>query len=213
MTVRQFWPFQPRCRLCNLQPAMPVTALCQGCHHDLPWRLQPICLDQTDIHIIFDYQWPIDRLLHLFKYQQRLDLLPILRAALQQQPRLEVDAIVAMPCSATRLRQRGYNQAHVIAQQLSQLWQLPIWPHLHRIKHQPAQQRLDRAERLSNLQDAFAVTPQEQPPTRLLLIDDVLTTGSSFCSAASTLRQAGAVHLQGLIIASHHQTSKTNGLN
>ena len=211
--LRRFWPTQPRCHLCDYQPALPDLALCLGCHQDLPWRLDSIRLDQIDIQVIFDYQWPIDRLLHLFKYQQRLDLLPILRHALQQQPRVEVDAIVAMPCSAARLRQRGYNQAHLISQQLSQLWQVPIWPHLHRIKHQPAQQRLDRAERLSNLQDAFAVTPQQLPPARLLLLDDVLTTGSSFCSAAQTLRQAGADHLHGLIIASHHQAAPTNGKN
>ena len=170
-------------------------------------------MDQTDIQIIFEYQWPIDRLLHLFKYQQRLDLLSILRHALQQQARLDVDAIVAMPCSNQRLRQRGYNQAQLLAQQLSQLWQLPIWPHLQRIKHQPAQQRLDRAERLSNLKDAFAVSPGQRPPSRLLLIDDVLTTGSSFCSAAATLRQAGAIQLHGLIMASQHQASKTNASN
>lgn len=209
--LTRFWTASPRCGLCDFQPALLDLALCLGCHQDLPWRLDRIRLDQVDIQVIFDYQWPVDRLLHLFKYQQRLDLLPILRHALQQQPRLEIDAIVAMPCSATRLRQRGYNQAHLLAQQLSQLWQVPIWPHLHRIKHQTAQQRLDRAERLSNLQDAFAVTPQQCPPARLLLIDDVLTTGSSFCSAAQTLQQAGAIHLQGLIIASHHQTAEKNG--
>ena len=211
--LRRFWPFSPRCQLCDCQPALPDLPLCLGCHQDLPWRLEQIRLDQIDIQVIFDYQWPVDRLLHLFKYQQRLDLLPILRHALQQQPRLAVDAVVAMPCSAIRLRQRGYNQAHLIAEQLSQLWQVPIWPHLHRIKHQAAQQRLDRAERLSNLKDAFAVTTGQRPPTRLLLIDDVLTTGSSFCSAAQVLRDAGELQLQGLIIASHHQADRMKGEN
>lgn len=184
---------------------MPNAAVCHGCQQDLPWRLDTLQMDQTDIQIIFDYAWPVDRLLHLFKYQQRLDLLPIFRHALQQQARLDIDAIVAMPCSATRLRQRGYNQAHLLAQQLSELWQVPLWPHLQRVKQHTAQQRLDRAERMSNLQGAFAVTAQQQPPARLLLLDDVLTTGSSFCSAAACLRQAGATQIEGLILASRHQ--------
>jgi len=204
------WPLTKHCALCQFEPVMPNpnAAICHGCHHDLPWRLTSICLDETNIHVIFDYQWPLDRLLHLFKYQQRLDLLPFFRHALQQQPRVDVDAIVAMPCSAARLRQRGYNQAHLLAQQLSQLWQIPIWPHLHRIKQHTAQQQLDRAERLSNLQSAFAVPAQHRPPAKILLLDDVLTTGASFSSAADCLRQAGASQIEGLIMASHHNADE-----
>ena len=186
---------------------MHRTSLCEGCHRDLPWRLDQIQMDQTEIQIIFDYAWPVDRLLHLFKYQQRLDLLPLFRHALQQQPRLDVDAIVAMPCSTTRLRQRGYNQAYLLAQQLSELWQVPIWPHLQRLQQQTAQQRLDRAERLSNLQNAFAVSAPHVPPARILLIDDVLTTGASFCTAADCLRRAGALQITGLVVASNHGKS------
>jgi len=203
----QFWPFTQRCHLCQTETARPQTVLCHGCHQDLPWRLDTMQLDQTDIQVLFDYAWPVDRLLHLFKYQQRLDLLPIFRHALQQQPRIDVDAIVAMPCSAARLRQRGYNQAHLLAQQLSFLWQIPLWPHLQRVKQPTAQQRLDRAERLSNLQDAFAVSVSQQPPARILLLDDVLTTGASFCSAADCLRRAGVQQITGLIVASRHQTA------
>ena len=204
MVFNQFWPFIQHCHLCQTEAARPHTVLCEGCHQDLPWRLDTMQLDQTDIQVLFDYAWPVDRLLHLFKYQQRLELLPIFRHALQQHSRIDVDAIVAMPCSAARLRQRGYNQAHLLAQQLSVLWQIPLWPHLQRVQQHAAQQRLDRAERLSNLQDAFAVSASQQPPARILLLDDVLTTGASFCSAADCLRRAGAIHIEGLIIASHH---------
>lgn len=207
MQFDQFWRLVRRCHLCQTEAAMPNAAVCHGCQQDLPWRLDTLQMDQTDIQIIFDYAWPVDRLLHLLKYQQRLDLLPFFRHALQHQPKLPIDAIVAMPCSAARLRQRGYNQAHLLAQQLSQLWQVPLWPHLQRVKQHTAQQRLDRAERMSNLQGAFAVTAQQQPPARLLLLDDVLTTGSSFCSAAACLRQAGATQIEGLILASRHQST------
>lgn len=204
MTFSQIWSLSKRCDLCQTEPVMHRTALCEGCHRDLPWRLDRIQMDQTEIQIIFDYAWPVDRLLHLFKYQQRLDLLPLFRHALQQQPRLDVDAIVAMPCSTSRLRQRGYNQAHLLAQQLSELWQVPLWPHLQRVKQHTAQQQLDRAERMSNLQDAFVVSAAQRPPARLLLLDDVLTTGASLCSAANCLRHAGATQIAGLVIASRH---------
>lgn len=204
MTFNQLWPFPRRCQLCQTEAAQPQTVLCQGCQQDLPWRLDSIHMDQTEIQVLLDYAWPVDRLLHLFKYQQRLDLLPIFRHALQQQPRIDVDAIVAMPCSAARLRQRGYNQAQLLAQQLSELWQIPLWPHLQRLQQQTAQQRLDRAERMSNLQNAFAVSAAHPPPARILLIDDVLTTGASFCTAADCLRRAGAVQIAGLVVASNH---------
>lgn len=199
-----WWQPRGRCVLCDLHDRLPDAVLCAGCQQDLPWRLEQIRLDHRDIQVLFHYQWPVDRLLHLFKYQQRLDLIRIFQYALQYASPVEVDAVVAMPCSAARLRQRGYNQAHLFAQQLGQLWQLPIWPHLQRVKHQPAQQRLDRAERLDNLKGAFVVAAGQRPPKRVLLIDDVLTTGSSFGSAADCLHQAGVDRIEGLVIASHH---------
>jgi ComF family protein len=148
----------------------------------------------------FDYDWPIDRLIHLFKYQARLDLLPILIQGLTTHATPAVDALVAVPMSAQRLRERGFNQAHILAKALGQQWGIPVWQGVERQRHTLRQQSLDRLDRLDNLQNAFAVQPC--PPTRVMLIDDVFTTGSTLQTLAQTLSNAGVQQIDASVIAS-----------
>ena len=75
---------------------------------------------------------------------------------------------------------------------------------LLRIHDTPPQRTLPRSERLRNVEHAFAVDPlQRQHLTgkRVVLLDDVMTSGASLCAAANTLRAAGAVHITGLVLA------------
>ncbi|MEC7120433.1 MAG: hypothetical protein VXW65_11090, partial [Pseudomonadota bacterium] len=194
----QLWP--SRCALCHIQPALPQQALCIGCHHDLPWRLDRLTLPDLEVMVVFEYVWPIDRLLHLFKYQQRLELLKIFEHGLKHLPRPEVDALVAMPAAHARLRERGYNQAQLLAQSASQHWQIPLWSGVQRKRHTDRQQQLNRTQRIANLTHAFAA--QSCPPPRLLLIDDVLTTGTTLRTLAYALQSAGTAELQAMVIAS-----------
>lgn len=188
------------CLLCGTTPAPAQQPLCHGCHADLPWSAQPVFLFQDmTVYSGFDYGWPINRLIHLFKYQARLDLLPILIQGLTTHATPAVDALVAVPMSAQRLRERGFNQAHILAKALGQQWGIPVWQGVERQRHTLRQQSLDRLDRLDNLQNAFVV--QSSPPTRVMLIDDVFTTGSTLHALAQKLTHAGTQQLSASVIA------------
>ena len=75
---------------------------------------------------------------------------------------------------------------------------------LLRVRDTPAQSSLNRAQRLENLQGAFAIAPQRLPEVqgqRIVLLDDVMTTGTTLHTAAQVLRQAGAAHITALVVA------------
>lgn len=197
----RLWP--ARCLLCDLYVAQANTPLCQGCHDDLPWSQTPV-YQHHDVTVFtgFDYDWPIDRLIHLFKYQARIDLLPVLLHGLKQHAAPAVDALVAVPMSQQRLRERGFNHAQLMTNALSQHWQIPTWHGLVRTRHTLRQQSLDRLDRLDNLNNAFAVT--DTPPARLMIVDDVMTTGSTLHTLTTLLAHHGSTHLQAAVFAHVH---------
>ena len=91
-----------------------------------------------------------------------------------------------MPTTNQRLVKRGFDPVSILAAQLSKHWQIPLWNGVERIDNTVSQQGLSRAERLGNLDNAFAL--RELPPVkRLLLFDDVATTGASLQALGRTL--------------------------
>lgn len=114
----------------------------------------------------------------------------------------QADVLIPIPLSAQRMRERGYNPAAQLAQHLSPA---KYQPHcLQRIRHTPAQSDLTRAERLRNLRHAFAVADAQRPHIagrRVLLLDDVMTTGATCTTASHCLLQAGASQIQVLCLA------------
>jgi ComF family protein len=127
----------------------------------------------------------------------------LLRSTPWVEPALDAaDLLLAMPLSRQRLQERGYNQAHLLARALEPSKLMDNI--LLRIQHTPPQSTLARKERLQSVQNAFAVDPLQVERIRgkrLVLIDDVMTSGASLYSAAKALRQAGAVHITGLVLA------------
>lgn len=109
--------------------------------------------------------------------------------------------LVPLPATAAHIRQRGYDQAVLIARQLSRLSGLPMVSVLARSgnRHQLG---ADRRTRLEQLQFALRVThPARIKGRSLILIDDVLTTGSSLTAAARALQAAGAARIEALVFA------------
>ena len=104
--------------------------------------------------------------------------------------------IVPVPLSASRLRERGYNQAWLLARRLSANLGLPAWPDaLVRHKDTPRLMTLDADERLRHIRHAFAISPRYLPLLQgrhVAVVDDVLTTGATLNEIATTLWQAGA---------------------
>jgi competence protein ComFC len=141
----------------------------------------------------------VRKLVHEFKYAKQRHLrYPVaewLRETLSD-PRLRgrhFDVIVPVPLHPARERERGFNQAALLAELLAESVDAPARPVLERIRYTTTQTAYDRAERMENLRDAFRLRKnRDVRDLRVLLIDDVLTTGSTLSECARVLKAAGA---------------------
>lgn len=112
----------------------------------------------------------------------------------------EFDCFTFVPMLKKAKRKRGYNQAELIAEALAERTTTPCVTLLEKIRETSNQARLDRAARLENVIGAFdAVT---RPPSHVVIIDDVMTTGATLNECAKTLKKAGATVVYGLTFAS-----------
>ncbi|MGP4847553.1 ComF family protein, partial [Marinobacter sp. 1Y8] len=176
--------------------------LCDHCHNDITWLPRPFEVDiapsiSLSIQASTYYEYPIRQAIRAFKHQEDMTKLPLLLHAIRQLPRphgcyRNNSVIVAMPTTSQRLVKRGFDPVSILSAQLSKHWQIPLWQGIKRIDDTVSQQGLTRAERLSNLDNAFALI--EKPPTkRLLLFDDVSTTGASLQALAQAFIPPAAV--------------------
>lgn len=150
----------------------------------------------------FAYDFPLDRLLQAFKYGHRLALAGYLGEQLAALPGMAfADLIVPLPLHPQRLRERGFNQALELARPVGRAWQIPIdVSGCRRVRNTPGQAGLPWRERAGNVRGAFACEA-DYSGKRLLLIDDVMTTGASLDELARTVRRHGAAEVSLLILA------------
>lgn len=114
----------------------------------------------------------------------------------------EIGLIIPVPLHASRKRRRGFNQAEIIADELSQLTGIPARNDLlFRIRRTDPQKVLGENERRQNLQGAFAVKRGQNLPTNILLVDDIYTTGSTVEKCAKMLCLAGAENVYFLTVS------------
>lgn len=110
--------------------------------------------------------------------------------------------LIAVPLSRARLRQRGYDQARELARPLARALSLPLLDDaLRRLRDTAPQSSLDGLARRRNLRGAFAAAFPTAPPARVLLIDDVMTTGATLHAAATALRRAGVHRVEAWVCA------------
>lgn len=115
--------------------------------------------------------------------------------------------LVPVPVHAARRRQRGYNQAELLARALARAstaamgGRLQVVDALERRAPTERQHRLDRAARLRNLRNAIRVRPGTVVPADIIVVDDILTTAATIEACASALREAGAASVLGFAIA------------
>ena len=188
----------PRCPVCA--NALPASAqqpsLCGEC------LTRPRHFDRTIA--LTDYAPPVAAMIAALKFQARLDLGRVFGILLAQRAAaLEADGLIALPLARERRRERGYNQAEEIARAVAAQ---RAWPLLRgvllRPQHRPSQQGLRRAQRRTNVRGAFEVAAAaEIGGRRLVLVDDVLTSGSTLDEAAACLKRAGAASVSNLVVA------------
>jgi ComF family protein len=121
-------------------------------------------------------------------------LAPMLDAA--QRP-----ILVPVPVHRDRLRQRGYNQARLLATALAAAWNIPCLDVLVRRRPTVQQHRLNRTQRLRNLREAFELAPGTRAPPEAVLVDDILTTAATLEACAGVLLATGSDVVRGLTIA------------
>jgi ComF family protein len=200
--------------------------LCRACADDLPRLPSPRCprcalptargescgrclahpphYDQT--LAAFSYDFPLDKLIQSFKYGNRLVLADYLGRelvgrALASGWEAVADLVVPLPLHPTRLRDRGFNQALELARPVAAALKLPLDPRAcARIRPTPAQAGLPWKKREENIRRAFHC-PHELTGRRILLIDDVMTTGASLNECARTLKRRGATEVRLLVVA------------
>lgn len=116
---------------------------------------------------------------------------------------LAADVVVPVPLHPARQRERGYNQAELIARPLAKRLRLPLGPYLLvRIKPRPDKHRLSRQERWRTVRGAYVLREGARvDKLRILLVDDVFTTGATLDSCSRALRKAGAARVIGLTVA------------
>ena len=137
--------------------------------------------------------------IHQFKYARQIHLRHLvarwLRAAMDDQRlrNCDFDYIVPVPLHPARERERGFNQASLLSELLSAQISIPSKAVLERVRYTTTQTALDRSERMENLHNAFRLRKNaDVRGLRVLLIDDVLTTGSTLSECARVLKRAGA---------------------
>lgn len=184
------------CVLCDMD-FVHQYQLCQEYWQQLPWTVtRPIQRHDMQIYSACDYDYPIDRIIQRFKYEQQLQYQHVLAGLLIALRLPRFQAIVPMPISEKRLVERGYNQALILANLLAQHLQLPVWQPIQRLA-QHSQKGLNRIERLDNIEQQFAIISHEKRRfKRVLIVDDVVTTGSSAHALAMKLQQLGCEKIE-----------------
>lgn len=188
---------------------------CTQCHtpflNDAPLRPNGLCaLCRSGIAMyqaVYSYgfyEGALRKLVHLFKYQRISTLAePLGQLLVAALPRGErFDLIVPLPLHWWRRYRRGFNQAALLAKPVSRATGWPVEQLLRRVKNTGAQAGLTRSARRRNVAGAFRVTDAERlRGKRVLLIDDVFTTGATAAAATAALRRAGAARVAVLTLA------------
>ena len=210
--VCETWPAQRLCDACISRFARPQPR-CRSCALPLPGGaldcgrcvLSPPLLERCVAAVDYGYPWA--GVLAQFKFRRdpgwAAALARLMRSAPWAEPLLDAaDWLVPVPLSVSRLRERGFNQAWELARQLHpDKAQSGL---LLRVRTAETQHALGRSARLHNLQGAFAADPLKSTQLRgkrVLLIDDVMTTGATLHAAAGALRNAGVCSVSALVLA------------
>lgn len=179
---------EPRCRICGKQ---------------LFDEIQVYCKDCSSKKHIFDYGYALydyksmKKSIYRFKYKNRCEYAEFYAKDIYRNLKNEIismkaDSIIPIPLHPSRQRSRGYNQAQLIAIELSKHTGIPVYTNIvKRVRKTVPQKELDSRGRQNNLKKAFNITSDVVKLNKTILIDDIYTTGSTLDAVAGLLKQHG----------------------
>jgi ComF family protein len=192
-----------RCAGCDMAAREDGAAFCEACApliEPVPEAFRP----PRPAAAAFAYGGPLADAIARMKYARRPDLarpLGALLAGAACRYAGRVDCVMPLPLHAARLRERGFNQSALLAAAVARSLGLPLdTRRLRRVRRTADQAGLSRALRAENVRAAFAVRAR-MPGTRVLLIDDVRTTGATLAEASRALLEAGCAEVRTLALA------------
>lgn len=184
---------------------------CSRC--GLPQTAGQSCRDCADLELAIDgirsplvFQKLTREAVHQLKYQNirvlSIPLAGMLHDYLNENP-MDADMFIPVPLHPQRLRERGYNQSLLLARHLGKLCGIPVRSDIlkRRVNTPPQARTLNSAERHRNMKESFTSLDGKVKGKRVLLIDDVSTSGATLDACASALKQAGALSVWGLTVA------------
>ncbi len=185
----------PWCEKCG-EPSV-ADRLCVNC------RSHPLTIEK--IRSVALFQGPVRQGIHRFKYQHwsgLADPFGEMLAAYWVAQQLTADWVIPVPLHPARERERGYNQSELLARQLSVRVNMPLAARgLRRTRVTAVQMTLSAAQRRENVAGAFECVEPRVRGARVIVIDDVCTTGSTLEACAEALFKAGAASVMGLTLA------------
>jgi ComF family protein len=206
----------PVCPACLALP-QPLQAefFCQACRtpfvDSYPLDEHDLCTVCRESEVNFDlafsfgsYEGPLRKLIHLFKYAKVETLAsPLSRLLVRALPvDQRFDVVIAMPMHWFKRWERGFNQAELLAIPVAKRYGLKLSTNLRRTRYTKSQAGLTEFQRRANLKNSLRVTQPEQiAGKKVLLVDDVFTTGATLRAAAAALKTAGAAHVAALTLA------------
>ncbi len=193
----------PVCPSCGRPFGSPETLAHSPDHECLACRTNPPHFDQALAAGLFE--GPLREAIHVYKYRSVRSLGKPLAAWMAEHVTMtaRLDLVVPVPLHKKRLRHRGFNQALLLAHGVSERFSVPLhYDNLVRLRSTRPQVELSGRERAENVRGAFGmVRPSEVGDKRILLIDDVFTTGATMNECAKVLKDAGAASVTVLTLA------------
>lgn len=185
---------------------------CPVCSHPMIGRMSCPNCDGRHWHLetivpACRYEGEVRGMIQRFKYGRDIAMarpLGILLARALADPRVAgrtFDAVVPVPLHPRRERERGFNQAELLARLLARSMGLPVRDLLKRRRPTAQQAGFDRPSRMENLREALVLRRPFPPEAAFLLVDDVSTTGATLDACAAVLREAGAAEVSAVVVA------------